>query len=286
MERSLSDAVAFVIDCIRRLALNTKASRVSQFDAVLHNRDGTSRGLIAPDNPDFQVACEALRDVKQLEFFFDQVDITTESQEMKAKVKLATKDPVLPQHGSPESPGRDAQAELFVFGVCRKAELKPVFQEPDIVCTFNRQTVPIAVKRVKNLKQLVKRIKEGADQVARVGDLGIIFVDVVIAMNPKNHRVIAKVPDSVFGLMWTKLLKQLVDGHHAKIQGAIRDKGVLGVILHDHWVRMDARDHWRLETMTYGVPAHNVDSSLHNRFTAFIDRYIGALPHLTRITRQ
>lgn len=70
--------MAFVADCVHRLDVNGDTSRVSQFYTVLHNADGTSRGLIKPDDPDFEIACEALRDVTQLEFFFDQVDIAAE----------------------------------------------------------------------------------------------------------------------------------------------------------------------------------------------------------------
>jgi hypothetical protein len=284
VSRSLSDAVAFVTSCICKLGLRTCASRFSQFHTVLHNPDGTPRGVIRPSDPDFPIACEALRDVTQLEFFFDQVDVPSELQEIKPRVERVLEDSVLPQQGTPNSPGRNAQAELFVFGVCRKAVLKPEFREPDIVCTLNGDAVPIAVKRLKNLKQLVKRIKEGAGQVAQTGDYGIVFVDVVIAMNPKNRRLIAKIPDRAFGLMWTELLKKFVDRYHAKIQQGIHHKRVLGVILHDHWLRMDSYDHWRLETMTYGVPAQGIDASQGRRFAMFIGRYISALPNLTRIT--
>jgi hypothetical protein len=284
MERSLSDAAAFVVGCVRALGLKAEASRLSQFYDVLHNLDGTSKGMIEPGDPGFQIACEALRDLTQLEFVFDQADLASESQEIRPKVKLVVKDPALPQHGSPESLGRDAQTELFVFGACRKAGLNPSFQEPDMVCILDDQPLALAVKRVKNMRQLVKRIKEGARQITRAGDYGIIFVDVVIAMNPKNHRVIARVPDAAFGLTWGELLRRLVDKHYTGIQRAIHNQRVLGVILHDHWVRMDSRDHWRLETMTYTVPAQGVDPSLAHRLATFTDKYISALPNLTKIT--
>ncbi len=153
-------------------------------------------------------ACEALRDLTQLEFFFDQVDIVSMSQEIRPKVKLVVKDSALPQNGSPESLGRDAQAELFVFGACRKAGLNPAFHEPDIVCILDGQPLALGVKRVKNMRQLLKRIKEGARQITRGGDYGIIFVDVVIEMNPKNYRVIARMPDAAFGLAWSELLRR------------------------------------------------------------------------------
>jgi len=279
MERSLSDKAAFVVGCVRMLGLEAQASRLSQFYDVLHKLDGTSKGLIEPGAPGFQIACEALRDLTQLEFFFDQVDIASESQEIKPKVKLVVKDSTLPQDAAPESPGRDAQAELFVFGACRKAGLKPVFKEPDIVCTLSGQALPLAVKRVKNMKQLVKRIREGARQITRAADYGIIFVDVVIAMNPKNHRVIAKMPDTDFGSAWSELLGELVKRHYGGIQQAIHNERVLGVILHDHWVRMDSSDHWRLETMTYGVPAHG------RQLTEFIGKYLHALPNLKWVTK-
>lgn len=285
MGRSLSEAAKFVVNSIASLGLNVQSG--SRFDLMyktLHNPDGTSRD-IKPDNPNFGVACEALRDITQLEFFFDQVNLNSESQEFRSKIKRLIKDTVLPQNSSTQSPGRDVQAELFVFTACRKVGLNPKFEEPDIVCSLGHQKIPVAVKRIKNLRQLVKRIREGASQIEKVGGCGVVFVDVVIAMNPENYRAIAKIPDVVFGLKWMCLLKKVIDRYHAMIQKAIKGRGVLAVILHDHWVRMDSCGHWGLETMTYRVPAREIDSSLSSCLDAFTKKYTGAFPDMTMLTK-
>ena len=284
MSRSLAEKVEFVVNSIVSLGINVRSgSRLDLMKRALLNPDGTGR-YIKPDDTQFEVACEAIRDITQLEFFFDQVNLGSESNKTKLKVKHLIKDTVLPQDSSVQSPGRDVQAELFVFAACRKTGLNPTFEEPDIVCSLDRQRVAIAVKRIKNLRQLVKRIREGADQVEEAGGYGVIVVDVVIAINPKNYRVIAKVPDVAFGLTWMCLLKNVVKKYYAKIQDAVQEKGVLGIILHDHWVRMDSNRHWGLETMTYRIRIE-AGSPLANCFDAFTDMYQDAFPNLTKLTK-
>lgn len=285
MTRSLAEAADFVVNSIECLGLNVRSgSRLDLMNALLRNPDGTGR-YVKPDDPDFEVACEALRDITQLEFFFDQIDLSSESKELRSKVKLLVGDTVLPQDGSAQSRGRDTQAELFVFAACRKAGLYPSFKEPDIVCSVNRRDVGIAVKRIKNMQQLIKRIGEGASQVAKAESYGIVAVDVVIAMNPKNYRVIAEVPDVAFGVAWASLLREIVNKYHAKMQKAIQDRGVLAIMLHDHWIRMDSNKHWRLETMTYRIPVTEIEPSLLNCLDTFTNEYQGALSNLTRLTR-
>lgn len=285
MSRSLAEKVTFVVDSIVSLGINVRSgSRLDLMNRALLNNDGTGRH-IKPDDTQWEVACEAIRDITQLEFFFDQVNLGSESKEIRLKVEHLIRDTVLPQDSSVQSPGRDVQAELFVFAACRKTSLNPTFEEPDIVCSLDHQTIAIAVKRIKNLRQLVKRIREGANQIQKAGGYGVIVVDVVIAINPKNYRVIAKVPDVEVGLTWRCLLGDVVKKYHDKIQDAVRDKGVLGVILHDHWVRMDSNGHWGLETMTYLIRAVKAGPPLANCFDAFTDIYRGAFPNMTSLTK-
>jgi len=285
MGRLLSEAAKFVVNSIASLGLNVQSG--SRFDLMyktLHNPDGTSRD-IKPDDPNFGVACEALRDITQLEYFFDVVDLSIESRELRSKVIRLINDTVLPQGSTTQSPGRDVQAELFVFAACRKAGLNPTFQEPDIVCLLDHQKIAVAVKRIKNLKQLVKRIREGASQIKKAGGCGIVFVDVVIAMNPRNYRAIARESDVVFGLKWMCLLRKVINGYHDLIQKSIKGKNVLAVILHDHWIRMDLNKHWGLETMTYRIPAKEIDSSLLSYLDIFSKKYLSAFPNLTKLTK-
>lgn len=285
MSRSLAEKVKFVVDSIVSLGQNVRpSSRLDLMKRAMLNPDGTGRD-IKPGDPDFEIACEAIRDFTQLEFFFDQVNISSESQELRSKVQQLISDAVLPQDSTAQSPGRDVQAELFVFAACRKVDLNPKFEEPDIICSLDHQKVAVAVKRIKNLRQLVRRISEGASQIAKARCNGIVIVDVVIAMNPNNYRVIAKEPDVVFGLTWMFLLKKVVNKYHTKIQEAVQDKGVLAIILHDHWIRMDSNRHWGLETMTYRIRATRTDPSLSSWIDRFTDTYRSAFPNLTVLTK-
>jgi len=288
MQRSLSEAATYVLGQFGRLGIEVpERSRIKTIYRSVCNDDGSSRGLIQENDPDFDITREALRDFKQLEFFFDQIGDDARKDEYVSVLKKIAKDSdsVLPQDDEQDSPSRDAQAEAFVFAGCLKAGLNPSFKEPDVVCSLDGQEFPIAVKRIKNLKQLVKRISIGASQIAQIGGHGIVAVDVVIAMNPKNYRMIAKVPDIFFGLTWMCHLRNVVNKYHAKIQRVIQKKGVLAVILHDHWLRMDSHSHWRLETMTYRIPSTAIDRSVENRLEAFTQKYRRAFPNLTILTK-
>lgn len=282
MGRSLIEATEFVINSIKTFGIKIPSG--SRLD-LIYKTFSKYKGIITSDKPEFQIACEAIRDIIQLEFFFDVVNLNTESNELRSKAIKLINDTVLPQQGKAQSSGRDVQAEMFVFAVCRRAGLYPKFQEPDIVCSLDHQKIAIAVKRIKNLGQLVKRIKEGASQIKKAGCYGIVFIDVVIAMNPKNFKAIASESDIVFGLKWSKLLKGVVTRYHDMIQKGIKGRKVLAVVLHDHWVRMDLNQRWGLETMTYRIPAKEIDSSLSSFLDTFSEKYIGALPNLTKLTK-
>jgi len=286
MQRSLSEASQFVIDSVYSLGLNVPCgSRFMKMHRVLHNSDGTCRDYIDPDDADFEIALEALRDMRQLEFFFDQFNLDSESNGLKSHVKMLLNDCVLPQDDQADTSGRDAQAELFVFAGCRKASFNPSFKEPDVVCSLDGQEVLIAVKRIKNMRQLVKRIRIGASQIVKAGGYGIVVVDVMIAMNPKNYRIIAKVSNELFGMTWGCILKKVVNKYYAKIQQTIQNKGVLAVILHDHWIRMDYNSNWRLETMTYRIRARKINVSFESLLDTFSEKYRCAFPNPTILTK-
>ena len=88
------------------------------------------------------------------------------------------------------SPGRDAAFELYVGAVCADhAEFYPVdFEEPDITCVWQGTKYAFAAKRIKNEKNLIRRVREATDQIARSGLQGVIGFDTCLAFNPENLR--------------------------------------------------------------------------------------------------
>ena len=74
MARSLSDAANYIMGQFNRFGIKvSEDSRIkSMYDSVC-KEDGSSRGLISEKDQNFDIAREALRDLSQLEFFFDQI---------------------------------------------------------------------------------------------------------------------------------------------------------------------------------------------------------------------
>ncbi len=279
--RSLNEASDCVIESIKGLGLEIKpGSRLYQMRESLRNEDGTWKDNIRPADSDYSVAREALRDLTLLEFFFDHIDMTGQEDAVRAKVKQTLCDSVLPQGGK-GSLGRDTQAELFVFAVCNKACLQPQLEEPDVVFQMSRKSYGIAVKRIKSLKKLVDRVKEGAKQIDKSNMPGIIIVDISFAINPQNRDVVAPMDDSNFGKLWGAELRKMIDPIHSLLCNAVKNRGILGVILHDHQTRITEGGNLWPETMTFIIK--NPQFSQTKLLSKFTKRYLNALPNLLLI---
>jgi len=97
ISRPFYQSAQFIIDSVRSLGLNIHPdSRLMRMYRVLCKPDGTSRGTIEPTDPDFQTALEALRDITQLEFVFDQINHHPEPDKYKSLVRRL---PIAENHG-------------------------------------------------------------------------------------------------------------------------------------------------------------------------------------------
>jgi len=94
-------------------------------------------------------------------------------------------------HVGSETPGRDVQFELYCAAVCRRARFSVRSAEPDLVVVplvghaANLGQIGVAVKRVKSLGQLPKRISEGGKQLAS-SKPGIVIVDISMLLNRED----------------------------------------------------------------------------------------------------
>jgi hypothetical protein len=281
MGRSLTEAAQFVLDSLGELGINVPpGSRLDRMCRVLRNPDGSSRGVIPEGDSDYQVAREALRDITELEFVFEHGHLDADSQELRKILDRLIGDSVFPQKDTQKSPGCDAQTELFVFALCQKGGLAPRLTEPDIVCSVAGRRVALAVKRVKGMNKLTDRIREGASQVKKSGLNGIVLAEITLAVNRRNHEVFAPEPHTSLGPQWSGRMERLVDQEYRHLQMAVRDKEVIGVVLHEHQVSIDSRGQRRLESMTYTVPMCDNRPDLRADLDTFRTQYVGALPNL------
>jgi len=105
------------------------------------------------------------------------------------KLRKVTSDTVLPQEAAAETPGRDAQFELFLAAGLKRNGLAVSFEEPDLVVGDGLIHIGVAAKRIKSMRRLQSRIAEAFRQLRGRGEdqmitHGIAAVDVTYAANP------------------------------------------------------------------------------------------------------
>lgn len=276
MRRSLSEAAGYVIDQLDRLGLGVPTeSRLRRMYSAVCNSDGTSRGFIAENDPDFNTALEALRDFSQLEFFFEQVQNEPRRQEYLPTLARVVNDSVQPEDDEQNSPGRDAQAELFMFAVCKNAGTSPLFEEPDITCDLGGRRTGLAVKRVKSVSKLQRRTREATEQIVRSGRPGAISVEITLAVNPENWPIVTNMPENKVRHWWADKMRTLVSQYDG-----YRDAVVRGIFLHEHCpVRFGTS--YALRSMTYAVETAK-DPQAQAQWDELRRTTVGGLPNLVR----
>lgn len=280
MARSLSDAANYILERFKHYGVGVPtSSRFTRFHDAVCNDDGSSRGRIPESDPHFESAREALRDISQLEFFFDQIAPDPEKGKYTPIIQRIITDSVFPQDDMKNSHGRDAQAEAFAFAVCKNAGMNPVFQEPDVTCTLGDEKLGIAVKRVKSHSQLEKRLKEAAKQIWKTRLPGIVSAEVTVAVNPKNLSIVTNQDEAGVRQWWEGKQREIVESWDLRLRQTLGNKVVLGVLLHEHCpVRLNGD--YVLRSMTYGIETASRNKGV--LWSEFWKEFVQGLPDLER----
>lgn len=282
MKRSLREAGSFVVDSIRNLLGDLHPqSRLMEMYRVI-----AAGGVVEPNDPGFETVCEAVRDILLFEFVFDHVNNHPGSNKFADRVSTAIKDSVFAQRDRGQSKGRDAQFELYIAAVCEAGGLTPVeFDEPDVTCHVEGVKYGVAAKRFKSVGKLETRLRKAADQIWRTGLPGVIALDLCMALNPDNARMILQIPDEKFADHHSEALKQFVGQRHNKIQECVRGKGVRCVVIHDHVILQDVSREWSLAGFTFWIPVIGQSEREEIEYRMFHDAYCRGLQDLKHIGR-
>lgn len=208
---------------------------------------------IARDDPAFEAAKQAHRDLLQLQFIKDQIGHWAGNGQIRPKFKALCKDSVQPSHDRQQSKGRDAQCELYFAAICWKAGLSPEFAEPDIICSYNSDRIGIAVKRVKSMGSLEKRIRGAADQIYQAKVPGVIAADVSLATNPGDNALDMVTPDRRLSNALKARTDRFVQDHMDRFVSWAKHKWVSGIILVFNDLCACAGDSYALESFTAGI---------------------------------
>ncbi|MCA9204658.1 MAG: hypothetical protein KDA59_16505, partial [Planctomycetales bacterium] len=266
---------SFVIETVEAAGIRVPpSSRLRRMHDLYHSGIGT----IEPNHPDYETALEGERDMQLLAFAFDQLAHVGPSDAYRDRLKLLVSDSVLPQDDRANSPGRDAAFEIYVGAVCTAARLLPVgWEEPDVSCVLDDAKYGFAAKRLKNLRQLSKRVRDAVDQIDRCDLPGIIVLDLASAFNPTNRRI-RRMHDSVFWSEYEANFNVTWSEQQPKVQKVMARANVLGVIVHDYHIRQ-VTDGWQLAGMTIRVPSTAQSQAVQSEFKRLSTLYTYGLPN-------
>ncbi|RJP40638.1 MAG: hypothetical protein C4547_02185 [Phycisphaerales bacterium] len=224
-----------------------------------------------------------MRDMQILEFVFDQLPFESGNDAFTRKLKTLIKDSVMPESDRKNSKGRDVQFELYVAAVCYASDLTPVdFEEPDVTCRVNGMKFGIAAKRVKNAEKLEDRVADGANQIQRSRLPGVIALDTCLAFNPDNARIPVQIADAEFGRLYSRAISAHFSPFYAKLQDRVRGKGVCGIVIHDHQLRLHDNT-WSLAGMRMWIHTPSYNQRREREAKEFAYAYGRGLPNLERL---
>ena len=245
---------------------------------LMRMRDVAHRGYVDFHDPDFKIALEGDRDLVSLGFVLEQLRLHGDDPAFVKVVKRLIYDAVVPQD-EPDSntPGRDAQFELYLAASCQKAGFGPIgYAEPDITCVVDGLRFCIAAKRVKRVRQASKRIKAAAAQIVKSGQPGIVALDMAIAWNPKNVPMVSPLWNQMFDQTCDLRCKDFFDKRKVLIVEHGFGKGVVGVVAFDFRTRYVG--HWEQHRTADWFDMEGAEDE-HQLFQTFYDGFCSVIPN-------
>lgn len=175
----------------------------------------------------------ALTEMKQLGVIAKFFRGAHEDEEVRSLLQSLVKDSSSPFVGD-ETPGRDAQFELYCAAVCRRALYMIARDEPDFRVTplvglaGVLGEVGLAVKRVKKEPKLAKRLREGRRQL-EASKSGFIVMDTSMLFNRPQAGL--SVPPDARGIdMVARHVDEYLGPRMRSLAHCVNSPAVLGVI--------------------------------------------------------
>lgn len=270
--RSYVDTAAYVIAQFEAMGL-APPNRIVNLHRVL------DADFIPFDHADFSTALEALRDLHQLRFIFEELREHRDTKAFYNVAKHMVNDSPLPQDDA-NSPGRDRQFELYLAAICQKAGLIPIcYDEPDVVCTVDGVKFGIAAKRIKSQSMLAlgKHIKKAARQLAGQSLPGIVALDLTLSRNPTNKPMTSRLKEQVFPIISDAKSRQLYELHKETIQRWIAHMNVRAILLVEFNYSIKPNNRWGQDGTLFWIPA---SGGLDSLFESFFDAFSKGIPNV------
>jgi hypothetical protein len=269
MERTNQDLARFVVKSFTDMgfAVNPSSRVMCQHNVFVSNTDDIPFGTAQ-----FFIAVEALRDLQMLCFIFDQAN-DAENPVFRDLVRKCRWDSILPEGEKHNTPGRDAQFELFVAAACKHAGLLPVeYREPDVVFSIGNLRYCIAAKRPKSIRAIDNCLRVACDQISREKLPGLIAMDTSLAfalerdvpplteldevwelMRQWRFRL-APMPDAAFADIHKSAMNLVIGKFKDALDRRMGEKPVLGIVFTNQTPRIFQDRKWGLTGATITYP--------------------------------
>jgi hypothetical protein len=236
-------------------------------------------GIIEPDDADYPIVLESIRDMYQLRLIVDTMDAHRESRGFRVAADLLRKDLALPQDESKDTPGRNCQFQLYVAALCTNARLPTRHEEPDVTCDVEGAVCGIAAKRLKTIEALEENVKDAAGQIRRAAIPGIIALDLTLAQNPTNRRITSSLESQLHVNLSHAKYHDLFDKKGESIRELVAAKGVLAVWVFESTLRLMNDRTWRHDCCSFWFDTTE-DATQDRLLDRFRTRFLSGVPNL------
>jgi hypothetical protein len=214
----------------------------SRFDAMCRVLGVPGLKTVLTSDPAFMAAVQGLRDVNHLQFAFRHLDPLVHGQGITSRMQDALDDSVLGSSGD-QSPGRDAQAELFFGAVLARAGLHPKRTDAgDWLLRRGRFDYTAEVKRVKTAPMIQNRFSDACKQIGRSGLPGLVSIDVSLVLQAGTPVFDGSTPGGRFEREHARCMKAMAARYTQRFAVWRRDREVLGAVLLSHQIKYDRDD--------------------------------------------
>lgn len=223
--------------------LPVKPNKTNRIHALCKKILSAGGGItVEPNDPRHPYLIQALKDLSEL-WFAIQVFGTSEIYYRYAnKVSAILSDAALPVRAGQTS-GRDAQFELFVGALCKRAGLQPQQQSsgPDWLLTLPSGRVAVEAKRVKLEGGFVSSVRGAKKQIRQGGVAGIVVLDISDAVGPDLHRFEYYVADAQIEAAGDRQMEWFIKEKLPPIERVLEGSSVGVIVVHDYALRPAAK---------------------------------------------
>jgi len=239
-------------------------------------------GTITPEDQDYSLAIESIRDMYQLRLIVDTICAHSNDREFRRAINILRKDLAFPEEGE-QSPGRNYQFQLYLAALCTNAGHPTRHDEPDVQFDFDGATFGIAAKRLRTFSSLEDHVKDGADQIRRAGHPGLIALDLTIAWNQTNQRILSPLQGQLYEYAFSAKTRTFVADYGDRIRSLVACKGVLSIWLFESILRVTPEPNWTQDLWTFWFPTaenEKADDLLYKLQSGFLS----GVPNLVDMT--